>query len=496
MTAPPVLEPSTTATLKRQATRSALWVAFGYGGAQIIRLIGNLVLTRLLFAEAFGLMALIASVVQGLELFSDIGIGPSIIQNDRADRRFLNTAFTMQAARGVVLWLAACALAVPLAQAYGEPDLVWMLPICALNALFGGLHSTNLVMHNRELSLRRVEILQISAQSVGFAVMVSWAIVSPSVSALVAGSLATALTRLTLTHLYLPGPRSRPAWDRSAVRELVRFGRWIFVSTLLTFLAGQSDRLVFGAMVPIERLGVYSIGLALAMMPSEVLGKLASMVLFPLHSSIRRGGHEAGGLFEETRRPLLVLSGWALSGLMVGGPTAVDLLYDWRYASAGWVVQLLAFASWFLVLGSLYCAMLLAHGKPSWVTAGHAAKLLAMAVLIPTGYVVGRDLHPEGDLAGAVAGFALAEVLRYLVSMRAARELGLRGLRVDVGLSALVLLVGGTGAVASWGMTELGWHAVVRALVITLVVTLVWSPLGWPFVRERLRRGRASAPEA
>jgi O-antigen/teichoic acid export membrane protein len=494
MSAPPVAEPpepsepSSTANLTQRATRGALWVAFGYGGAQIIRFVGNLVLTRLLFAEAFGLMALIASVLQGLELFSDIGIGPSIIQNDRADRRFVNTAFTMQAGRGVVLWLIACALSPILADAYDEPALAWMLPLCAVNAVLAGLHNTNLVTLNRDLNLRSVEIVQIGAQVVGFVVMVGWALISPTVLALVAGSLATATARLAMTHLYLPGPRNRFAWDRGAARDLVRFGRWIFVSTVLSFLAGQSDRLVFGALVPMERLGVYSIGMAVAMMPSDVLAKLALSVVFPLHSSIRRGGHEAGDLFERTRRPILVLAGWALTGLIVGGPTAVEILYDERYASAGWVVQLLSLGSWFLVLGSLYGAMLLAHGRPSMVTAGHAAKLLGMAVLIPVGYFVGRDLHPEGDLAGAVAGFALAEMFRYAVSAGAARGLGLHGLRLDRGLTAMVLLVGGAGALGAMWLASVGVHPLLRAALITVVVTLAWAPFGWPYVQRRLKR--------
>ncbi len=490
MSAPPSVEPApATARLAQKAARGALWVALGYGGAQLIRFVGNLVLTRLLFAEAFGLMALIASVLQGLELFSDLGVGPSIIQNDRADARFVNTAFTVQAARGVLLWLFACGLAPVLSEAYGEPALIWMLPLVALNAIFAGLHSTNFFTLNRDLNLRGVEIVQIASQLAGFVVMIAWALVSPTVLALVAGSMVTGLTRVLMTHVYLPGARNRFAWDRSAARELVRFGRWIFLSTVLSFMAGQSDRLVFGALVPMERLGVYSIGMAIAMMPSEVLAKLALSVVFPLHSTMRRDGHEAGTVFEDTRRPILVLAGWGLTGFIVGGPTAVDILYDDRYASAGWVVQLLSVGSWFLVLGSLYGAMLLAHGRPSWVTAGHVAKLVAMAVLIPIGYLVGRDAHPEGDLAGAVAGFALAEVFRYAVTQVAARGgLGLRGLGLDARLTALVLGVGGVGAASATLLTELGWHPVVRALIIASVVSLAWAPLGWPYLQRWMRR--------
>ena len=63
-------------------------------------------LTRLLFPEAFGLMALIQTFMIGLAMFSDLGIGPAIIQSDRGeDPDFLNTAWVMQILRGICLWL-------------------------------------------------------------------------------------------------------------------------------------------------------------------------------------------------------------------------------------------------------------------------------------------------------------------------------------------------------------------------------------------------------
>ena len=61
----------------------------------------------------------------------------------------------------------------------------------------------------------------------------------------------------------------------------MRFGRWIFVSTVLTFLAGQSDRLVFGKMIPIALFGVYSIASMLAALPTQAVLKLGGAVIFP-----------------------------------------------------------------------------------------------------------------------------------------------------------------------------------------------------------------------
>ena len=138
--------------LGRRALRGSLWTVLGFGGAQGLRLASNLILTRLLFPEVFGVMALIMVVIQGLNNFSDVGVGPAIMQSRRGDDRdFLNTAFTMQAVRGLVLWLACIALAAPIARFYGTPELAWYLPVAGFISVINGLLTTRMEQANRHL---------------------------------------------------------------------------------------------------------------------------------------------------------------------------------------------------------------------------------------------------------------------------------------------------------------------------------------------------------
>ena len=67
--------------------------------------------------------ALVGVILIGLALFSDFGIGPSIMPNKRGDApALLNTAWTIQVLRGAGLSLGCCALARPAAVFYGEPQ--------------------------------------------------------------------------------------------------------------------------------------------------------------------------------------------------------------------------------------------------------------------------------------------------------------------------------------------------------------------------------------
>ncbi|HET6582597.1 MAG TPA: oligosaccharide flippase family protein [Nannocystaceae bacterium] len=454
--------------------RAAAWAIVGYLAAMVLRLGGNVILTRMLVEEAFGLMSIVNVVLVGLALFSDIGIGPSIIQNHRDDARFLNTAWTLQVGRGVVLCLVAAVLGVPLAEAYDQPILAQLMPAAGISAALAGFNSSKLFTLNRQLSVGRLTLIEIAAQAAGLVVMLGWAFVSPTVWALVIGGVVVYTTKMLLSHA-LPGIKNRFAWDHEAARAVIRFGRWIFVSTLLTFLVSHADRLIFAKLIPIGLLGVYSIALLIASFPSQALLNLAQTITFPLYSRTWREGGDLVRVFQGARAKLLLLGGWALAGLVAGGPTAIELLYDERYVDAGWIVQILAAGGWFGVLEATTGAALLAREQPHWVAAGSGAKLVGMIAFIPVGF------HVAG-FPGALVGYAAAELLRYAVSVGAATRAGLRSWPQDIAMSSVVAV----SALAGWLGAKAAADApiVIEALVVFVVVSLVWAPV----LARRLKR--------
>src|SRR5439155_5155220 len=199
--------------------RGTVWTMGGYAAGQVLRLGGNLILTRLLFPAVFGEMALVFVFIQGLQMFSDVGTGPAIIQNARGDDpEFLNTAWTIQCIRGAVLWLASWAIAWPVAALYEQPVLRWLIPAAGLTALLGGFESTAMHSLQRHLRLERLTIVDLAAQFLGIIATVLLAfgdrwLYGPNhpgaVWAIIGGSLVSSATRLVLSYAYLPGIRSR-----------------------------------------------------------------------------------------------------------------------------------------------------------------------------------------------------------------------------------------------------------------------------------------------
>ncbi|MBT7841847.1 MAG: oligosaccharide flippase family protein [Lentisphaerae bacterium] len=351
-------------SLKRAFLRGSAWSFSGYVLQQILRLAGNLILTRLLFPEAFGLMALVNIFLQGLAMFSDLGLGPSIIQNPRGtEPDFLNTAWTIQVIRGFILCGCALLMSWPLSLFYHQSELAFLLPVAGISAVISGFESTAMYTENRKLVLGRITLIGIVAQFAGLVVMAAWAWHEKTVWALLAGSLVATTVRMLLSHCVLPGIRNRFHWDPKAWRALLTFGKWIFVSTALGFLASQGDRLILGRCLTISDLGVYNIALFLAQAIVSALTTVSMTTLFPLYSRLAQDDPDAYATrVWKFRLVFMAVAFPILAVLIVFGDFAVHVLYDERWQAAGWMLQVLSVGSVAAILNLTLSALLLAVG--------------------------------------------------------------------------------------------------------------------------------------
>lgn len=375
-------------TLKKLAIRGTVWTLMGYGSSQCLRLGANLCLTRLLVPEMFGLMGLVNVFILGLILFSDIGIAPSIIQHERGDEAdFLNSAWTLQIIRGFLLWLCCFLLAFPVAQFYGEPQLTWLIPIVGLTTVISGFNSTALFTFQRRINLGKLTLFELGIQSCSLCVMLTWAWFHPSIWALVAGNLVSESLKMILSHRLIPGSNNRLAWDQKAIADIFAFGKWIFVSTALTFLAAQTDRLILGKLLTFKLLGIYNVALIFAELPKMVMMKIGNQVIFPVIS--RQVNLPRSELRQKIldQRMLVLLVATPLLAILVGfGDFLILGLYDRRYEDAAWMLPILALGIWPNLLVATISPALLAIGQPLYAAWGNFFKFCYMAIALPLGF--------------------------------------------------------------------------------------------------------------
>ena len=428
-----------TFTFKKLAMKGAVWSTLGYGFKQIPRFLNRLILAKLLFPELFGIMAIVDTFILGLIFFSDIGINPSIIQNKKGDTpAFLNTAWTIQVGRGLLLWLLSFFAAPFVAQYYEEPILAVAVPIAGISAIFAGFKSTKFAVANRQLQMREITLIEVGAYLAGIMVTIVWAWLRPSIWALVAGNLVTTFLDAAFSHLFLKGQNNRLAWNGEAAKAIFNFGRWIFFSTALTFLANQSDRLIIGKLINVAFLGIFSNALMFAKMVEQGIATLGYRVLFPSYAELaRQKSDDLYKTLKQSRIAFAIISGLGGLFFILFGELFINLLFDDRWQEAGWMLRFLGFGTLVSGLGFTYDSVLIAIGKTFQVATIMAVQFVVLVFVLYVGNQIGGE-------QGVVLGLATVPWLTYPLRAFWAKQEKIWQPEVDLpylAISAVVVLL-------------------------------------------------------
>jgi O-antigen/teichoic acid export membrane protein len=495
-------------SLRRAAINGATLVAIGFGVGQVIKLFSSIILTRLIHPEVYGLMDLAISCMVGIHLFSDLGINPCVVQSRRGEEpAFLRTAWTVQLIRSVFIGLVAAAIAWPVAYLYDRPILFYVLPVIGsltiaeafmslgtfvltrrvergLLVLLELLHGAiSLVLTILFIYLMRpgpfLEVWHRSRPSLGLDVSLVWAPVL--------AQLASRTLLALFSHAILPGPSSRLALERDSVKEMLGFAKWVFFSTILTFLGTQIDRFMVPKLAGFDSAGLYGRALGLLGIASGIVLTFNTSVIYPILGRLHLEGRTLADEYPKIHRVLALMAAVVISGLITTGPALTRILYPAEYQDVGWLLQILAVGAWFQMIQDFIGSALLASGRRKAFVVPNAVRAIAMAVVLVPCWWLGKQLG-QGNLVGLVVGWVVVNVMAFGSAIRVARASHIRVLRHDLLMTALlgaVTLVGSwLGALAARQLgvatptSRGGW--IVQFLVIGTTTAAVWAGiLAW-----------------
>ncbi|CAO3305430.1 MULTISPECIES: oligosaccharide flippase family protein [Pseudomonas] len=412
----PSIDVSAAASLRKRALRAGSWNLVSQVASQAMRLGGNLIMARLLLPEMFGVMVIATTVSILLHLLSDVGLRQNIIQSHRGDDPdFLNTAWTVQIIRGFLLfaltlllalgaWLAQLAELWPADSTYAAPVLPMVLAVTGLSAAIWGFQSTKIDVAVRTFQQKRVVLVDLASQVAGLVVMLVLGLLTHSIWALVLSGLVSAVVWTVLGHTALEGPNNHLRWDRSALTELIVFGRWILLSSMVGVLAMYGDRMWFGASMSAAQLGVYSIAVLILGAVQTALMKIVGAVALPAFSEAARADDKPRlkALYFRFRLLVDLLVLFICGGFLTASPLLIGWMYDDRYREAGPMLAILSLS--FIVLRyTLAHQVWIALGLTKYQAMDNIIRLVSLWGLLPL-------LLAIGGVEWAIWGVALHAV--------------------------------------------------------------------------------------
>lgn len=419
----------------RKTVSGSFWVILGFGVQKGLQLVSNLILTRLLFPEAFGLMAIVYSLMAAVQMFSDIGIKQSVIQSkDSSDPDFLNTAWTIQIIRGFILTGLVYVIAYPAAQMYGEPVLFGLLCVTGLSAAAIGFQSINITLAERDIDYKKLMLMRTVVQIAALIVTAILAYFYRSVWSLAWGALFGFVLDVILGHVVYRGHIHALLLSRKYLGSIFRFGQWIFWGTVFTYFSGQGMRAIEGAFVSTETLAMISIAATLAWIAGELVIRYLGTIVFPTLSRIHRETPERFPIVLGKIRTLAILTTLPLFGVLsLIADLVVKILYDDRYLSAGPILAVMALVGAMRTLPMFYQNALLSIGqsKENFFSTGIIA--VANVIFLMIGYEV-------AGLYGLLIAPGLAYLVGHIATAIIVKKYGWLSLKADLVFFLLMAL--------------------------------------------------------
>jgi O-antigen/teichoic acid export membrane protein len=371
-------------------------------------LVRLLLLTALLGPEQFGLAAVALLLVESLNTMAQTGFRTALIQRQGEVEGHLDSAFSVLVLRGVLLCAVLFAAASPAALALHAPEAVGLVRAVALAVLLEAFENVGVVLLERELDFRRLAFHQLFGTAVDLVASIAAALVLRNAWAIPIGMLAGNAARVVTSYLVHPY-RPRLRFEPARIRELYRFGRWLFLTNLFLFLAHRGDDLVVSALLGVGALGLYQFAYQLAHLPILELGRVAAQVALPSYARLRADPVALRRAYFKVVQGTALLS-WPIAGLVC--VFARDFTH--YFLNEVWwpiapLIEILAVHAAVRAIGATAGPVLIALGRPQLGTALTLIKCAGIALTIV-------PLAKRFGLSGVALSVLLASIVSNLAT--------------------------------------------------------------------------------
>jgi O-antigen/teichoic acid export membrane protein len=409
-----------------------------------LRFAANLVLTRLLVPEAFGVMLVITSVSYIAVLFSETGVAPYLIRTPgAARRRVLDVLWTVQVLRGALLTVLLFACAPLIADALGKPEAMLPLQVASVTLFLDGLRSLRPMVVRREGYERKNALVEMSTYLATLPILLGLALWLESYWALVISMIVGQVITTAASYLLYRNTTQRFAWDGKVIASLWRFMRFILASSMITAIVMQFDKIFVAGAFTLREAGLYAMAWNLALVADTISVSYFHRVYFPEASARLRSERPSPSAFYDPMRFVRPLIVFASAGGVTFGVAFFDIAFDPDYITSG---------AYFSVLAIKPLLASYAHASGNFLTATGRTRPTFVSnvirlVYLPAAAILG---YQHFGVFGLLWAVALIDLLPAAYQYVAVARLGVVRLRSE--LPALLAIPAGLASGAL--MTE------------------------------------------
>jgi O-antigen/teichoic acid export membrane protein len=328
-------------SIKIKAVSGMLWSSGGSFAFQIIRILTQIVLARLLWPEAFGLVALVMAFVSVANYLIENGLTLFIIRKQELNENDAYSLFVANVFFAIIIVITFVLGSGLIAQYLNEPSTQVLLIVSSSAILFNAFGSVHKALLTRDLQFKgQTLIMLISAIVSGIIAVIAsmlnfgvWSLVIYNVSYQV-------IQTILLMRIYQFNYKGKI--DRSFLNEAVVYSWKLMLSGLIHTVYENIFNLIMGSLFSITALGYYSNALKIRDGAAQTLTDAIQKVSFPVLSKLQ----DKKDSMLETSRRILKLSIFVIYPILIGlaatSDSIVKVVFNEQWLGMIPIMQILA----------------------------------------------------------------------------------------------------------------------------------------------------------
>jgi len=374
--------------------------------------IKTIIVARILFPDDFGLFGMATLALSIVDLIFQPGMASAIVHEKENIKKYLDSAWTINILRGLVLGLLLFFVGAPLTGKFFHNEMaVPLARALSLSFFMGGFLNIGATLLQKEMRFNRIFFYDVFYVVINVGALIAAALILRNVWALIFGMLIAQFADLILSYIFHPY-RPKLSFDFKRVWHLFGFGKWIWFSGIIGFLVGQGDNLTVGRMLDPKDLGLYQVAFALATLPAVEIAKAMGTLLFPFYSKIQGDTGRLKEAFVRITRIIFFVTIPASFGLLALAPQAVSFVYSSKWLAMVPALYVLIIYGFFKCFEFLLNPLFLGIGRPKIATFISIIQASFMFVLIVP---LIKNFGLIGAAAAVLSGAFAAQAISFFI---------------------------------------------------------------------------------
>lgn len=388
--------------LSQRIISASAWTLIMRISSRGIGFLRIIVLAHLLSPEAFGLVGVGLLGIDLVMTLSSTGFNNALIQKKEDIRGYLDTAWVISILRGFITAGLLYICAPLIATYFGSPEAKTIVQVMAFLVVIDGFRNSGIIYLQKELEIKKQFLFGISQSLTDLLITIPAAIILKNAWALVYGAIASNIVGLIVSYIIHPY-RPRFKFDLHKAATLFNFGKWLTVSSWLSYFSQKGDSILVGNLAGVYGLGLYQMARRISDVYAFEFYIGTMNVTFPAFSKIQDNMPKLRQGFCMSLDVVISVIFPLGSAIFVLAPLFVPIVFGEQWIAAIPAMQILGISAAFQCILSLGRSLFLGLGQP---------RLSFLMSVIPTAVMFGSfiPLHHLFGLTGIAVSVLIGNI--------------------------------------------------------------------------------------